>query len=101
MDSSLLLALQGVIYITPPGDLKVLLRVKEFRNFVHPLITPQCYIPIWRVNGSDMNIIKPNDRFHDFSRNSLPDSPLSSFAVLRLPLDQTPYMARLKLEIEL
>jgi len=35
-----------------------------------------------------------SNRFHDFSRDSLPESPLPSFAVLRLPLDQTPYMAR-------
>ena len=53
------------------------------------------------VNWSDAQIqlvaqyqTASNDRFHDFSRDSLPDSPLSSFAVLRLPLDQTPYMAR-------
>ena len=49
------------------------------------------------VNWSDAQIqTASNDRFHDFSRDSLPDSPLSSFAVLRLPLDQTPYMARWK-----
>ena len=45
--------------------------------------------PEWVWSG-----LKYNGRFHDFSRDSLPESPLPSFAVLRLPLDQTPYMAR-------
>jgi len=35
-----------------------------------------------------------SNRFHDFSRDTLPASPLPSFAVLRVPLDTSSYMAR-------